>query len=118
MIAVGGHYLDPLPELLVRASCPFGGGIGGSYDELCGVLSGGVIVLGALWGRASSAENDEWVRELARQYQARFVAYAGTSTCRPIRDSMPEQERRCLPVVLEGARLLVEIIAKARQEAP
>jgi len=114
VIAVGGHYLDPLPEVLVRASCPFGGGIGGSYDELCGVLSGGVIVLGALWGRVTSGEDDEWVRELACQYQEQFVAYTGTPTCQSIRDSLPDKERRCLPVVEEGARLLTEIIEKAR----
>jgi C_GCAxxG_C_C family probable redox protein len=107
--------MDPLPEVLLRASCPFGGGIGGSRDELCGVLSGAIIVLGALWGRASTDEPEDLVRELACQIQREFVAYAGTSTCRPILDSLPEAEKRCLPVVLEGTRSLVKAIEHGLQ---
>jgi C_GCAxxG_C_C family probable redox protein len=110
VIAVGGHYVDPLPDVLLRVSCPFGGGIGGCQDELCGVLSGAIVVLGALWGRASRDEPEELVRELACQVQREFVAYAGTSTCRPIRDSLLVEEKRCLPVVLAGTRILVEAI--------
>lgn len=118
MIAVGGHYIDPLPDILVRVSCPFGGGIGGSQDELCGVLSGAIIVLGALWGRTSTDEPEELVRELASKVQREFVAYAGTSTCRPIRDSLPVREKRCLPVVLAGCRLLVEAIEEGLRREP
>ena len=33
------------PEALMSAMGGFGGGIGGSHEELCGAVSGGVLVL-------------------------------------------------------------------------
>lgn len=116
MIAVGGHYLGHVPEALIRASCPFAGGIGGCRHDLCGVLSGGVMVLGALWGRVSSAENDRFVLDLTARYRERFVGVYGTATCEAIREIARSPEDGCLPVVLEGARILAELIEKARAE--
>jgi C_GCAxxG_C_C family probable redox protein len=110
VIAVGDHYFGQVPELLLRASCPFGGGVGGCREELCGVLSGGIIMLGALRGRVSPTENDEGVRLLARQYRDWFMRRYGNSACNPIRNQMPEVDKRCRSVVEEGARELVELL--------
>lgn len=110
VIAVGDHYLGKTPEILQRASCPFGGGIGGCYQELCGVLSGGTLILGALCGRASSSESDEELRALGCEFRQRFIDLAGSSQCQAIRDSLPDQPKRCLPIVEEGTRLLVELL--------
>lgn len=118
MIAVGDHYLTDMPEVLIRASCPFGGGVGGCYEELCGVLSGAIILLGALWGRVSPAENDDLVRDLACGFRQQFIEANGSSQCRAIRDTLPDQDKRCLPVVREATRALVELIEEASREHP
>ena len=36
------------PEAMMAAAKGFGGGVGGSFQELCGAVSGGVLVLGML----------------------------------------------------------------------
>ena len=118
MIAVGGHYLSPLPDLLVRASCPFAGGVGDSNHGLCGALSGGVIVLGALWGRATSSENDDFVQELTRRYWDRFMDALGETKCQDIRDLPRIGANGCGPVVEEGCRILIDLIEKERAEHP
>lgn len=118
MIAVGGHYLSPLPDLLVRASCPFAGGVGGSNRGLCGALSGGVIVLGALWGRTNSSENDDFVQKLASRYWNRFVEAVGETRCQAIKDLPRIDESGCAPVVEEGCRILVDLIEKERMNHP
>lgn len=119
MLAVGEHYFGQVPDMLVRVSCPFAGGIGCDYKEACGVLSGGVILLGALWGRVSSRENDDWIQELTCRYRDDFVKRSGdTSTCQVIRDSMPERDKRCFPVVERGIRVLVPLIEEALETHP
>ena len=110
MIAVGDHYFGQVPEILLRASCPFGGGVGGCREELCGVLSGGILILGALRGRMSPTENDEGVRLQARQYRDWFIRRYGHCGCNPIRNQMPDVDKRCRSVVEEGARELVELL--------
>ncbi|MEA3408477.1 MAG: C-GCAxxG-C-C family protein [Chloroflexota bacterium] len=119
MLAVGEHYFGRVPEPLVRVSCIFGGGIGVSYKEVCGVLSGGVIILGALWGRVSSQENDDWIQDLTCQYRDAFMeANGGVSTCEVIRESMPEENKRCLPIIQSGIRILVPLIEEALEDHP
>ena len=36
---------------VIRSTSGFGGGIGGSNEELCGAFTGGVVALGYLLGR-------------------------------------------------------------------
>ncbi|WP_295742452.1 C-GCAxxG-C-C family (seleno)protein [uncultured Oscillibacter sp.] len=36
------------PEQLFSAAGRFGGGVGGSHEELCGAVGGGLLVLGLL----------------------------------------------------------------------
>ncbi len=118
MIAVGDYYLKPSVEILTRVSCPFGGGVGGCRDELCGVLSGATIVLGALWGRVASSEDDKWLYEAVCAYRERFIAAFGGSACRPLREPFEQRNERCVPIVTEGVRLLVELIEETAERLP
>ncbi|MHB1293523.1 MAG: C-GCAxxG-C-C family protein [Anaerolineae bacterium] len=111
MIAVGDHFFGQAPELLVRASNAFGGGFGGCHEEVCGVLSGGALIVGALKGRLLPSENDEELYRLLQLFRQRFIAMAGNSLCNPIRNSLPEQDKRCAPIVAEGTRILMELCA-------
>jgi C_GCAxxG_C_C family probable redox protein len=115
VIAVGDHLLGQAPEMLIRASCPFGGGLSGSREELCGVLSGGTLVLGALRGRLLPSENDEALRVLVRKFRERLIARYGSSLCNPIRDTMPDVDKRCAPVVEEGTRILLELLEEEKR---
>lgn len=110
MIAVGDQYLGHAPETLVRVSSPFGGGLGGSHEEACGVLAGAVMVLGALRGRLTPLDNDESLRESVRSLRERFLARFGATQCEAVRSALPDVESRCMPVVREGTRLVVEFM--------
>lgn len=118
MIAVGEHYLSPLPDLLVRVSCPFGGGVGGCRRELCGALSGGIVVLGALWGRVSSQENDEMLYKLTCRLREDFDRQYGSSICQPVRDVARDEQAGCLHVVEAGVQMVVALIEETRGEYP
>ncbi len=118
MIAVGDYYLGGVPEPLVRASGPFGGGVGGCRDELCGVLAGATLILGALWGRTRADEDDKGLYELVCTYRQRFLRAHGSTICRPLRQPYEERGERCVPVVQEGVRMLVELIEETADASP
>lgn len=118
VIAAGRFYLDPFPDELVRASCPFGGGVGGCREELCGLFSGATLILGALWGRLSYAEDDKWLYEIVCRYRDRFIATNGTTVCRPLRDYYAVDGGRCGPLVESATRQLVELIERVADERP
>jgi len=110
VLAVGEHYLAPLPEVLLRASNPFGGGVAGCRQELCGALSGSILILGALWGRTSSTEKDDHLKALVSRLREGFIARYGSAICQPIRDVARDEVIGCLPVVEAAIQMLVPLI--------
>ncbi|MDP2966726.1 MAG: C-GCAxxG-C-C family protein [Pelolinea sp.] len=65
LLAVGGHYLGEVTPQAVRISTPFAGGVGSTRMELCGALTGGLMVIGGLAGRESMDINDDSCQALA-----------------------------------------------------
>ena len=59
MLAVDGHVLGDLDPRIVRVTTGFAGGLGEIKQEMCGALSTGVMIIGALHGRNSLEEDDE-----------------------------------------------------------
>ena len=51
MLAVGEHWLGQVDDRVRRMVTGLGGGVGGTQQEMCGALSGGVLLIGALYGR-------------------------------------------------------------------
>jgi len=110
VIAVGDHLMGKTPEVLIRASNPFGGGLGGCRQELCGVLAGAALILGATRGRLEPTEDDKAFYDLVCRYRERFIEEFGSAQCEAVRNTMPEIDKRCGPVVERGVRLLLEML--------
>ena len=107
MLAVGEQLWDEVPEILRRVACPFGGGVGGTHEDLCGVFSGAVILAGARYGRATPGEDDKPLYAAIAELRERFEALFGHVRCDDIRLAQPDVPKRCRPVVVEGARLVM-----------
>jgi len=94
----------------------FSGGLGNTREELCGALSGGVMVIGALFGRASSQEDDELAIELADAYRTRFLEEFGHTQCGELRDrvvEMPGGFSSCGELVEHSAAILLRLLSEA-----
>ena len=113
MLAVGEHVLGQLEPQSMRIATPFGGGMGGTHLEACGALSGGVMVIGALYGRTDPGEDDQRCYDLAARYRAAFLAEFGHTQCEPIRDAFerPDGSHGCDQVVERAARILLTLLA-------
>ena len=82
MLAVGEHVLGELDPRMAKMPTPFAGGVGDTREEMCGALSGGLMVIGALCGRTGPDETDDTALRLATRYRELF-AEAGRYSLRP-----------------------------------
>ena len=112
MLAVGGQVLGKIDPQWIRMTTGFAGGTGDSRQELCGALSGGVMVIGALHGRSRLDEDDRPAIERANRYRERFLAELGEARCGPLRERVnaPGGLGSCAAVVERAARILLNLL--------
>jgi C_GCAxxG_C_C family probable redox protein len=107
-----GQYYDPaFDPHLMRLATGFGGGIGRSAD-VCGVLTGGVLLIGYLAGRSSVAQSRDECYRLARTFRDRFLQEYGGTTCYHFTkgEFTPENHRRCATLLTTAARILLDLL--------
>ena len=113
MLAVGEHLWGGVDDLIRRMTTGLAGGVGCSQEELCGVLSGGTLIIGSLYGRTSPEANDDECNRLVCSYRERFIEEFGTSRCFDIRASGYGSEGTwpCSVLVARATRILLETLA-------
>lgn len=83
--AVAGAFEDRLGlprDSVLAAAGGFGGGLGGSHEELCGAVSGGVMVLSLLAPYTGQrAEVKKQVYALCGEFRRRFLDIFPTTRC-------------------------------------
>jgi C_GCAxxG_C_C family probable redox protein len=115
LLAVGGHVLDDLEPRCVRMATGLAGGVGDTQQEMCGALSGGVLVIGGLLGRTSLSENDQPALTLVTRYRQRFMAEFGDTQCARLRETAvyaPGGLGSCAVLVERAATILLELLAE------
>ena len=107
-------------KLAAKLSSPFGGGMG-RMREVCGAVSGMLMVLGVLYGYEENAGEDAQKKQLYKDVQAlagKFREECGSIICREILKNPPSdpnptprtaefyKQRPCARMVMTAARLL------------
>lgn len=94
--SVVGAFSDQLgitKEQAMAVAGGFGGGVGQSHEELCGAISGGVIVLGLLHPHAEGADREakRKIGALAGEFRRRFAeTFGGLTRCGELLRARPE----------------------------
>jgi C_GCAxxG_C_C family probable redox protein len=112
LLVVGEHVLGDLEPKCARMATGFAGGVGDSQQEMCGALSGGLLVVGGLFGRTSKDEDDRPALALATCYRERFQAALGATQCARVWDTVhaPGGLGSCALVVERAATILLELL--------
>ncbi len=86
-----GDVLGMTTEQIAPMVGGFGGGVGGSHQELCGALSGGVLVLSLLHPhtQAGDAAGKQRVYALVKDFRQRFSAVFGRTRCGELLEARP-----------------------------
>ena len=112
MLAVGEHKWANWDPRYLRLSTGLGGGIGGTRQEVCGALSGGVLVIGGLLGRQDPNANDDEAYALCEEFRTRFLAEMGDTQCGRLRVAIeaPGGPGTCAPLVEQAAGILMDVL--------
>lgn len=116
-------------ETMLTASTGFGGGVGGSHEELCGAISGGILVLSMLTPRTDGADtaSRKKIYQQGREFRSRFQAVFGKTCCgellaaKPgVTEKTPASARlgvtaHCTNMVVTATEILEQMLAE--QEA-
>lgn len=113
------------PAFAAKMSCSFGGGMG-RMREVCGAVSGMLMVAGLLYGYNDPGEKDcnkKAHYQLVQYLAGRFREEVGSIVCREILKNPPSdpnptprtaefyKTRPCARMVMTAARILDEYIA-------
>lgn len=113
------------PDFAKRMSCGFGGGVG-RQREVCGAVSGMVMVLDMLYGYTDPGPGDchkKAYYELVQQLCGQFRQETGSIICRELLDNPPSdpnpsprtaqyyKDRPCAILVKTAAELMDDFIA-------
>lgn len=113
------------PEFAARLASSFGGGMG-RMREVCGAVSGMLMVAGLLYGYDTPGEHDEKKKAhyaLVQELAGRFRAQTGSIVCREILKNPPSdpnptprtqefyQKRPCARMVMLAGQILDEYLA-------
>jgi C_GCAxxG_C_C family probable redox protein len=87
VLAVGESLWGQVDDRIRRMSSGLAGGLGCTHEELCGALSGGVLIIGAVYGRACSDEDDSECNRRVSDFRLRFLQQFGAARCSDLRAS-------------------------------
>lgn len=120
----GLHCAESVASAITKLFCPdqagivcrmatgFGGGMGGSRQEACGALAGGVLAIGLLCGRSTPEQSREAAYQLSAAYRERFMARFGSSICQTIRAGFTTSNTgsACRSLTAEAAGMLHDLL--------
>ena len=112
MLAVGEHLLGEVDDQSIRMTTAMSGGVGLTLQELCGALSSGVLLIGALHGRKNSDEDDTQCAQIAALYRQKFLEDFVSTRCETIRSQGFGSGGKwpCSELVERAAGVLLEIL--------
>ena len=92
----------------------FGGGLG--VGNVCGALTGSIMVLSRLYVKSHAHEGTR-IKDVEKKLIEAFEKEFGTLLCTPIKDKHFHPEDKCKAVVLKAAELLDSLLANDPPEA-
>jgi C_GCAxxG_C_C family probable redox protein len=104
--------MGKVDDRILRMTTGLGGGVGLTHQELCGALSGGVLLIGVVHGRSSPYEDDSTCTRLATEYREKFLQIFGRTKCQEIRDSGYGSGSKwpCSELVQHSASILLNVL--------
>ncbi len=115
VLAVAPSVVRDWHPACCRTATGFAGGVGGTHQELCGALSGCVMVIGALFGRLE-VDDDTLCQRLVKDLHTRFRDTFGGTQCAWLREHVVDAEGglgSCEILVERATMILLDVLAAA-----
>jgi C_GCAxxG_C_C family probable redox protein len=102
---------EPHPAV-IRSASGFGGGIGGSNEELCGAFTGGVVALGYLLGRENGGDSLKSCGSLIKEFKIKFLNEFGSLDCQTLLNGFKEEQNPlgCAKLTAQTSVILADLL--------
>ncbi|MDH5768045.1 MAG: C-GCAxxG-C-C family protein [Nitrospirota bacterium] len=88
--AIAEEFSEGFDADVIRCASGFGGGIGGSGEELCGAFTGGIIALSYFLGRENPGENLRDCGVTIKEFKKQFLEKFGSTNCKTLIEGFKE----------------------------
>ena len=109
-------FPDEVLPSMQKITTPFAGGVGGTNAGLCGALTGGIILIGALYGRMDGNQADHCCQDFAERFYRSFSNEFGFTICKDLKEhwrGKPGQES-CTVLVEKAVLCLFAVLNKEK----
>ena len=103
------YYNIGLDAKTLKLIVPFGAGM--STGNTCGMLTGGIAVIGAMFAEDMPTQNLK-MKEITRCWTEQFQGEFQNLNCSKIKEINLEPDERCANLILKAADILEEVIEK------
>ena len=118
LLAYARHLNPGAAKMVPRMATCFGGGVGRSFTDICGALSGAVMALGLAHGRDEPGLPTDRAQTLAGEMRQRFIDAHGASSCGQLLAAFGPQENMaaCKRLTATTAGILWDVLEEARAQ--
>ena len=106
-------YKLGLSKDCLRLSAAFGGGMG--VENVCGVVTASLMVLGYMFVKEHAHQSLE-IKDLSKELFERYSKELGDFNCNPLKDKYRTEEKKCYDIILKGAEILDDIVAREKRK--
>lgn len=114
LVGANQAYGLALDAKAIKAAAGFGGGM--AIGDVCGALTGAIMVLGVLFVNERAHESDK-LKKLTTELLDRFKQEMGDIDCLPLKDKYRNDEIKCRDIILVAAQILDDIVARELPDA-
>jgi len=129
VVAAFADHFDMPIEGLLAANGGFGGGVGGTHDEICGAASGAVMAIGLLFPftNGEDQQRKKEVYAISKEFRRRFQEIFGHTVCRDLLNARPGISektpaaarlgltRHCDIMIVTAVEIVEELLREYRQ---
>jgi C_GCAxxG_C_C family probable redox protein len=111
LYAANDEYNLGIDKTGLKLAAGFGGGM--AVEDVCGAVTGSIMVLGAMFVDKKAHESDR-IKTLTREFIERFNKKLGTVNCKELKALYRDDEKRCMDIILAAGEILEDIIKRER----
>ena len=84
-------------------------------ENVCGVLTGSIMVLSHLFVKELAHQSPE-IKDINKELFKLYSERLGDFNCKPLKDKYRTEDKKCFDVVLRGAEILDYLIDKGKRK--
>ena len=113
MLAVGEHLFVNIDDQALRLLSDLGNSVVLVIQEPCGAFTSGMLVIGALHGKAVSEDRVSQSEQMALHFRQRFSEIFGSINCKDIRGwgSGSDGKDQCTELVERSTGILLQTLS-------